>query len=181
MKVLLNTLLVLTFLALVIFGWQYFATNRPSGLTPVLTLGNIPGQDCPKNAQLVITDIRKKVVTDRTVVIDSCQNISFSDLSNKRGSFTVYLKVPGALAFKEVVTLPLAGSLSHDLAFGDINNDNVIDSLDESQVLDGLFKNSAPLPAADINKDGVVTALDLAYVRLNKGVGVARPDGKSWL
>lgn len=56
-----------------------------------------------------------------------------------------------------IITLPI-------LSVGDVNNDNIINSLDWSVMSGRWFSNDA---AADINKDGIVNSIDWSYLSKN--------------
>jgi hypothetical protein len=170
-------------IALIAFGYYTFyykpLVASPPTATPVLTLSEIPSDLCPEKIRLLITAINDpKPLTDRLAPVKNCRTVLIKNyLPALSGEYSVFIKLPKSLASSVVLNAPLTRSVVMPVRLGDLNEDNVIDSTDERLVTEALYSVD---DLADINGDGKVSIDDVVIVRLNKGVGADRPDGKPW-
>lgn len=172
---------LLLFLAVGLIALKQFrqepATATDSGN---LVLTNLPSQYCPTRARLLLSQAAASgAIIDREVNVDNCRYVSLSKyLSGRQDNYIIHLKLARALAFTFELKAPLEGVVEYPVQLGDVNNDNVIDAMDDKAVSQLLFSETSP--ELDLNGDKIVTIDDLSIVRLNQGVGAARPDGAAW-
>ena len=150
----------------------------------IIELKNLRDQYCPLRAAVVVADPNTPnaaTLFDSTVVVDECRFITLNNLTGLTdGPHQVYVKLPGALAFRVVID-STTGSYQFAPSLGDVNEDNIIDTKDESQVAEALFSDkSAEISLNDIDQDKKISVLDLSLTRVNRRAGVARPDGQVW-
>lgn len=170
-------------IALIAFGYYSFyyqplAASSPTA-TPVLTLSEIPNDICPEKIWLLVAAVNdQKPLVDRSVPVRECRTVLLKNyLPASSGEYAVFMKLPTSLASSVVVSTPLTRSITVPIRLGDITKDNAIDAADEKLVTDALYSIGG---VADITGDGKVSVDDVVTVRINKGVGADRPDGKSW-
>ncbi|HUD20877.1 MAG TPA: dockerin type I domain-containing protein [Candidatus Saccharimonadales bacterium] len=164
-------------------AWQLLNLQKKSQVTGSLVLDDLPTSYCPKEAQVVLRIAgENQNLTDQTVSLADCHTIALSPLlAGHNGSLKIWVRLPQALAFSRDFNWPLTQDLTYAPRLGDSNGDNVVDGADEQAVSAQIFAaNDTNVGSADIDGDGRVTVLDLSLVKLNQGVGAARPDGKAW-
>lgn len=150
---------------------------QPGTPAKKIQLSNLPVGYCPSRVWLLVTDHAGEVFFDNELTVGNCRDVDLTDITLPSEGI-VYLKAPLALGLKRNFSsesLPLITAL----ALGDVTADNVIDRADEV-LISGAASGSEPVPAADIDQDGQVTVIDLAYARVNQRAGEPRPDGKPW-
>lgn len=169
--------------ALVAFGYYTFfyqplAATSPTAM-PVLTLGEIPNDVCPDKIWLLIVSTSSNdSLFDRVVPVRECRTVLLKNyLPSVAGEYSVYLKLPSSLSTSFIVNTPISQSTTVSMRLGDVTGDNAIDISDEKLVTDQLYAIGG---SADITGDGKVSVDDVVTVRLNKGVGVERPDKRPW-
>lgn len=183
----LNTLYWLLFGLVVIaagllVGWIFLSYRTSTSTAPTLTLVDTPDRFCPKEIGLASVSpgeplIALPIQNCRTAALSTIYHSSFT---RQKQTLTVY--IPGALAS----TITLDQKELHPTWYprlGDTNGDNQINNLDRQNIIESLNRSALEVPKdklVDFDNDGQVTAFDLALVQVNQGVGVARPDGKSW-
>lgn len=167
--------------AVVLWFAQRTAPATETSLAPILELRTLPETYCPKQAWLIVEGAKSRTVTtDQLVPVADCRRLDLSGYIPERlKTVTVYIKLPSALGFSLTAQQPLAAPLIYSPQLGDVTGDNSIDAADETAVLTKMFLSPAD-PAANIDQDQTVGALDLAFVRLNQAVGVSRPDNQPW-
>lgn len=177
-------LIVLAALAAVIL----YSLTRPAASTTNSTVSGIklvkPATFCPRLADVVVTktDGNQKVtvLSSLTAAVKGCQLIDWPTTVTSAEERQVFVKIPGALAFK-VVVADRSATVEHGLAIGDVNNDNTIDSQDKNAVEEALRSGTAEtLNQADVDGDGKISIFDLSLAALNQGSGVAHPKTGSW-
>jgi len=150
---------------------------QPGAPAKKIQLSNLPVGYCPSRVWLIVTDHAGKVFFDNERTVGNCREVDLTDITLPSEGL-VYLKAPLALALKRTFTsesLPLITAL----ALGDVTADNVINGADEVLVR-GAVSGSEPVPGTDIDQDGQMTVIDLAYIKVNQRAGEPRPDGKPW-
>ncbi|MEX2012157.1 MAG: hypothetical protein WD970_00115 [Patescibacteria group bacterium] len=158
--------------ALVIANWRLTTIDQTGENLPEISLSNLPTTYCPTEAEVFHTSNQLSVVI---VAVSNCRSISLSSL-DLTSSETIYLKLPHALGvaveysdrFDRYIVTPRVG---------DADNNNIINELDQSAVLEEMFESSS---RSDVNMDNQINAEDLALTRINQAVGVNRPDGVGW-
>lgn len=147
-----------------------------------LEFSGLPTRYCATSAELVTLE-NNKVFSNQTIAVDNCRTVDLQVLraASKSGTATFLVKLPNALAVR-ISLAPDVTALSVPIQLGDITNDNSIDQSDEDLVVRQIFNSniSATGHNLDIDNDGRVTSLDLAFTRLNRGVGAQRPDHQAW-
>ncbi|MEK7202095.1 MAG: hypothetical protein AAB669_00985 [Patescibacteria group bacterium] len=149
-----------------------------------IELTHLPDQYCPLSAAVVATDLdakTPKILLDIEVAIDECRYITLAKLSGlgSEPQF-IFVKISGQLAFRVQID-SIKGRYQFAPSLGDVNNDNIIDSNDETQVSSALFSNDeTKISLNDLDRDKKVSVLDLSLTRINRRAGVERPDGQSW-
>jgi len=144
-----------------------------------VVLKNLPPLSCPQTGWLVVTKLgNNSPIVDKSVTVESCQFINLSSVvGNNSGEYVMQLKLPLSLATGGQIVLPLTHNLEVPISLGDSNNDNIIDSTDQTVVKESLFKSN---PSVDFNSDGRVSIEDYLLTKTHQGVGVERIDGRSW-
>lgn len=149
----------------------------------VISLTGLPDQYCPSQAQVIVTDSKNAttILLDASVAVEQCRYIALKGLvGSVSESRLVIIKLSRALAFRMQIDSP-KGVYHYAPSLGDVNGDNVIDSLDENQVATALFSTDlAKIAENDLDRDEKVTVLDLSLIRINHRTGIFRPDRKSW-
>lgn len=175
---------VLVVVAAVLAGYFLLRPNLTQARQGVIELTNLPDQYCPLLAETVVTDATTKnptIITDRTVKILECRYIVLSELMDKSNTARqIAIKIPGALAISIGID-STRGHYQYAPTLGDVNDDNIIDLSDESQVSLALFSSDPTLiSTSDLDYDGKVSVLDLSFTRINHRTGINRPDNKNW-
>lgn len=146
--------------------------NSSNNIKEGIILENLPMSYCPKEAEIYQDDGIGQI---NIIAVTNCHIISIVRL-NLSGSVSLTVKLPKALAFtinySEGIDLYYIG-----LRVGDVTGDNIIDKQDEDLVVSNLFNTNSQ---ADADMDGEITVYDLSLTRINKAVGVSRPDSKGW-
>lgn len=165
-----------------------YITLRPSSSQQrqgVIELTNLPDQYCPLQVQVATFKLNAKTsgttLSDKQVAVEECRYIVLKNISELTDEpRQIFVKLPNALAFRMQID-STAGRYQYAPSLGDVNGDNVIDSLDETQVADTLFSvDPTKITANDIDQDGKVSVLDLSLTRINHRAGAIRPDSKNW-
>lgn len=151
----------------------------------VIELTNLPDQYCPLQVQVATFKLNAKTsgaaLSDKQLAVEECRYIvlkNISELTNEPRQ--LFVKLPHALAFRIQID-STEGRYQYAPSLGDVNGDNVIDSIDETRVADTLFSvDPTKITANDIDQDRKVSVLDLSLTRINHRAGAIRPDGKSW-
>ena len=158
--------------ALLLANLRINLTGNGSDIKEGVILENLPLSYCPKEAEIYQDSKMNQI---NTAVVTDCHVISTAQL-NLSGNVLLTIKLPKALAFRinynEGVDLYYIG-----LRVGDVTGDNIIDEQDENLVVSNLFNTNSQ---ADADMDGEITVYDLSLTRINKAVGVSRPDNKDW-
>lgn len=178
---------ILWLIAVVLLGSAlfYYQSNQISHqVRPgVISLTGLPDQYCPNRAQVVVTDPKNAttILLDTSVAVEQCRYITLKGIiGSVSESRLVIIKLSRALAFRVQIDLP-KGVYNYAPSLGDVNDDNIIDSLDENQVATALFSTDlAKIAGNDLDRDEKVTVLDLSLIRINHRAGIFRPDGKPW-
>lgn len=136
----------------VLFSPRLEAMQIPSGKTFVITLYN-PGTATTAAQFTGTADATGRVALPTTATISAgLYDIMASSQGYLRKKLFEY-----NVSSNAIITLPM-------LPVGDINNDNIINSLDWSVMSGRWFSSDA---AADINKDGIVNSIDWSYLSKN--------------
>jgi len=162
--------------------WRAHSVSKVS-FESQLTLVDRPEGYCPTTVPILVVDAAARVIFNQIISVNDCQSINLSSvMSGANGQLTIYFKPPQALARSVVVNAAQVTRLTEAILLGDATGDNIIDQEDENFVQKHLFSTElgSLQKAADLDRDGKVTALDLSLTRLNRGVGQTRPDHKSW-
>lgn len=82
------------------------------------------------------------------------------------GNYDVYTDANKCLKAKKANVLLSSNStiILPTLKAGDLNNDDIINSLDWSSMNNKWFTND---PSSDLNKDGIVNSLDFSFINKN--------------
>lgn len=180
-----KVIFVLVLVVAIIAGYILLGPSSAQDRQGVIELTNLPDQYCPLQAEVVAFEVAAKIsgeaLFDKQVAVDECRYIVLKNLSVQISEpRQFFIKLPNALAFKLEVD-SIKGRYQYALSLGDVNNDNVIDSNDESQVIGALFSTDPNvITKNDIDQDKKVGVLDLSLTRVNRRAGVIRPDGKNW-
>jgi len=182
LKVILAAIVVVVVVVLAVI-WQS-SRSAPTALPSVIELTNLPDHYCPTTAAVMVTDLvvtKPQVIFDSSEPVVSCRQIELKNLLGLGNtSRFVLVKLPMAVAFRLQVD-SATGHYDSAPSLGDVNGDNIIDTVDEQQVNSALLTADAALiKKDDIDQDGQVSVLDLGLTRINRRAGVDRPDGKSW-
>ncbi|MCR4277924.1 MAG: dockerin type I domain-containing protein [Candidatus Berkelbacteria bacterium] len=151
----------------------------------VIELTNLPDQYCPLQAQVAIfepnTKTSEKALFDKQLVVDECRYVVLKEILELASEpRQLFVKLPNALAFRLQID-SVKGRYQYAPSLGDVNGDNVIDSIDETLVANALFGiDPIQITANDIDRDKKVSVLDLSLTRVNYRAGAVRPDGKNW-
>lgn len=136
----------------VVFAPQLEAVQIPSGKSVTITLYNA-GTAVSAGTFTATTDATGRVALPGTLSIPA-------GLYDIMTSFQGYLRkklFEYNISSNATITLPI-------LPAGDINNDNIINSLDWSVMSGKWFSNDA---TTDINKDGIVNSIDWSFLSKN--------------
>lgn len=136
----------------VVFSPRLEAVQIPSGKSVTITLYNA-GTAVSAGTFTATTDATGRVALPGTLSIPA-------GLYDIRTSFQGYLRkklFEYNISSNATITLPI-------LPAGDINNDNIINSLDWSVMSGKWFSNDA---TTDINKDGIVNSIDWSFLSKN--------------
>lgn len=146
-------------------------TGKVGTTNRAILLAGLPTTLCPTHVIVVIdTD-------EQAVELSNCRTLELARLGLEKKSVTVLIKLSHALAERVALTSETQ-TASVSVRLGDVDNDNVIDQQDEELVAKELWEKS--VSGADLDSDGMVTAADLAYTRLNRGVGQEKTNGSPW-
>ncbi|MDP3992622.1 MAG: hypothetical protein Q8Q05_00140 [bacterium] len=179
-----KVLVVLVVVVAILAAYMLFKPNSTQTRQGTIELTHLPDQYCPLSAAVVTTDLNTKtpkILLDTTVAIDECRYITLAKLSGLgSGSQFIFVKISGQLAFRVQID-SIKGRYQYAPSLGDVNNDNIIDSADETLVGSALFtSDEAQISTNDLDQDKKVSVLDLSLTRTNHRAGVERPDGQSW-
>lgn len=139
-----------------------------------ILLAGLPSTLCPTHVLVVVGG---DAPHEQTVELANCRVLELARLGVEKKDATVLIKVSHALAERVVLTSETQ-TVSVSIRLGDIDNDNVIDQQDEELVAKELWAKSTS--GTDLDSDGTVSGADLAYTRLNRGVGQEKADGTPW-
>lgn len=139
-----------------------------------IILAGLPSTLCPTH---VIVVVGTEAIREQTVQLTNCRTLELSRLGVENKDATVLIKLSHALAERVVLTAETQ-AVSVSVRLGDVDNDNIIDALDEDLIVKELWTKSTS--GSDLDSDGTVSAADLAYTRLNRGIGQEKTDGKPW-
>jgi hypothetical protein len=121
-----------------------------------------------------------KIISGKIAVLDSnkvlLKNVSFT--TNSLGQFVLTLDLPSQIVYLKTVVVPflsrLLGNINLSgvgsqvvfpkLSIGDLNQDNIINSLDYSLLNSKWFTSDV---STDLNKDGIVNSIDFSYMNLH--------------
>jgi hypothetical protein len=186
-----TSVIILGVVLVIIFGLVFWRWGDNQGLfkktdQPTITLTGMSADLCPATAEVAITDITQttKVLVERSVAIQNCRTISLPiPVGFKSQQTYAYVRIPRALAFKVTVD-PGNPEINYAPEFGDVDDNNIIDRADQDTISTHLFEKAETASSAngqfDVDGDKQITVNDLSLSRLNSGVGVSRPDNKSW-
>lgn len=164
----LSTTLVLA-LVLGFLIWQSLTKAKllPAGQsTQTLLLKDLPTSYCPTSAKYVI-DVENTESSARVITVKNCREIDLGSISSQVKNLAgVSIKLPKSLPFRLNAAALTQTTIEYAPELGDVNNDGVIDSQDESQILKDLFLTTA---TTDVDGDKKVTVTDLVYARLHRG------------
>lgn len=136
----------------VVFAPRLEAVQIPSGKSVTITLYNA-GTTVSAAAFTATTDATGRAALPGTTAIPAgLYDIMTSSQGYLRKKLFEY-----NVSSNAVITLPI-------LPAGDINNDNIINSLDWSVMSGKWFSNDA---TTDINKDGIVNSIDWSFLSKN--------------
>lgn len=130
-----------------------------------ILLAGLPATLCPTHIIVVVGGDASR---EQTVELANCRTLELARLGVEKKDATVLIKLSHALAERVALT-PETQTVSVSMRLGDVDNDNVIDQQDEELVTKELWEKSTT--GTDLDSDGTVSAADLAYTRLNRGVG----------
>lgn len=175
-------------LVVVVLMFAAYILLRPSSSQQrqgVIELTNLPDQYCPLQVQVATFELNaktsEKALSDKQVVVDECRYVVLKEileLTNEPRQ--LFVKLPNALAFQVQID-SVKGRYQYAPSLGDVNGDNVIDSIDETLVANALFGiDPTQVTANDIDQDKKVSVIDLSLTRINHRAGAVRPDGKNW-
>ena len=164
-----------------------FQANQSQGK---LFLAGLPAKSCPTQTSVFFGPINqsgqsgsiKKTSSIFNANIESCRIIDISQFTKMTADNQLIVKLPRALAVKvDRVTLQGA-SPTVVVPLGDVNDDGVIDEQDANQIRQKISHpvTNQELAKLDFDQDNRLSAIDLAIVKNNFGVGAALPDGFSW-
>jgi hypothetical protein len=122
--------------------------------------------------------LTSRVVSGTLNVLNSSSTLikAFAFTTNSTGNATISFDIPTQTAFLQIRAAPfLSRRISQDLNInttynfpqlltGDINQDNIINSVDYSVLNTNWFTNSV---TSDLNKDGLVNSIDYSYMNKN--------------
>lgn len=151
----------------------------------IIELTNLPDQYCPLQAQVATFELNaktsEKALLDKQLVVDECRYVVLKEIFELTSEpRQLFVKLPNALAFRLQID-SVKGRYEYAPSLGDVNGDNVIDSIDETLVSNALFSiDPTQITANDIDQDKKVSVLDLSLTRVNHRAGAVRPDGKNW-
>lgn len=136
----------------VVFALRLEAVQIPSGKSVTITLYDA-GTSVSAGTFTATTDATGRVALPQTLSIPAgLYDIMASSQGYLRKKLFEY-----NVSSNATITLPI-------LPAGDINNDNIINSLDWSVMSGKWFSNDAP---TDINKDGIVNSIDWSFLSKN--------------
>jgi len=154
---------------LIVASWRPFKSSSQTGS---ILLTNLPSTYCPIEAEIFHSSNQRSA---SLVKVTNCNQILLDQLSLAQAE-DIYLKLPKAVAVK-IIYRSENQQYQVGLQLGDVNADNRIDEIDERLVVEQIFGVGI---SNDVDRDGKITANDLAIVRTNRAVGAERPDAREW-
>lgn len=118
------------------------------------------------NLKIFQTGTSTKVFEKADITTDASGNATITISGVSSGNYDYKIKVNGYL-IKAIVNSPLSNPLTLDfgvLKAGDLNNDNIVNSLDFSLL---IAKWGLSDILADINQDGIVNTVDFSFLNTN--------------
>ncbi|MBX4204695.1 MAG: dockerin type I repeat-containing protein [Candidatus Doudnabacteria bacterium] len=168
---------------LYVYGIDTSFTNQYSLLTPspisfVWTATTSPTSYERTVSVSSLEGLANKTLTGVITVLDASKNLvkSYPITTNSSGSSIVTFDIPAQTGYLQIKAAPfLAKNISVDLnsnvtysfpalTTGDINQDNIINSVDFSTLNSKWFTNNS---ASDLNTDGIVNGIDFSLLNKN--------------
>lgn len=172
-----GAVVVVTISLWLVFGDQFLARQSRVPYQGIILLTGLPAKYCPSHATVTVGPVSRPGASHQIKITD-CRSIDFSQLTNLPANRQLIVKLPAALAFSVKTSPPESQSPTVAVRLGDINNDGVIDELDTQRIRDSLFQpvSNQELGKTDLDGDDQISAVDLAIVKNNFGVGATLPN-----
>lgn len=161
------------FVLALVLGFLIWQSLNKTRWTPTAKAGStlnlkyLPPDYCPVEIKFVAGQ-KAEAATGRILAVKNCREVDLSLVTSQvRAEEWLFFKLPRALPFRLSSNVLTAGTIEYAPELGDVNEDSIIDAADEALILTDMFQDET---TNDIDGDKKVTAMDLAYVRLHKGV-----------